>query len=233
MRESKRQVSFEFCEIFCSIQGEGLTQGMPSVFLRLPRCNLHCLWCDTQDLLRKGEITRYNIRELLDIIALRRCSHVVITGGEPALEEHLPDLVNALRAEGYFVTVETNATLIREFHCDLFSMSPKLSNSIGTLSDGRKFADTVNIEAIRYYMELGSYQMKFVARDMQSDFDEIRHVLEQLGPYDPQRVMIMPLAATREELVRIQRNMVRLCMKNGLRYANRLQLQIWDEEPET
>lgn len=232
MQGGKEQVSLEICEIFCSIQGEGLMQGVPSVFLRFPRCNLRCVWCDTQDLLSKGERTRYSIRELLEIIALWNCPHVVITGGEPVLEEHLSDLVSALKEEGYFVTVETNATLIREFQCDLFSMSPKLSNSIRVLPDGRGFPSAVNIEVIRYYMERGCYQLKFVARDIQSDFDEIHRVLEQLGPYDPQRVMIMPLAATRKELCRIQQNMVRLCMINGLRYANRLQLQIWDGKSE-
>lgn len=44
--------------------------------------------------------------------------------------------------------------------------------------------------------------------------------------------MIMPLADCKEELERIQRNMVRKCVKYGFRYANRLQLQIWDNSEE-
>ena len=34
-------------EIFHTIQGEGVSAGMPAVFIRASRCNLHCVWCDT------------------------------------------------------------------------------------------------------------------------------------------------------------------------------------------
>ena len=32
-------------EIFTSIQGEGVTAGLPSTFVRLSLCSLHCDWC--------------------------------------------------------------------------------------------------------------------------------------------------------------------------------------------
>ena len=34
-------------EIFYSIQGESLSSGMPTVFIRLTGCPLRCQYCDT------------------------------------------------------------------------------------------------------------------------------------------------------------------------------------------
>ena len=34
--------------MFASIQGEGVSAGVPSVFVRVAECPLRCTWCDTK-----------------------------------------------------------------------------------------------------------------------------------------------------------------------------------------
>lgn len=67
-------------EMFASIQGEGLLQGIPSVLLRLVGCNLSCSWCDTQDFLQGGRGTYYSLEEIMDALAVYDCRNIVITG---------------------------------------------------------------------------------------------------------------------------------------------------------
>ena len=51
-RIGKKIMKVQISEIFCSIQGEGVFAGVPSVFLRTNGCNLRCCFaggsiCDT------------------------------------------------------------------------------------------------------------------------------------------------------------------------------------------
>ena len=90
----------------------------------------------------------------------------------------------------------------------------------------------VTKEKIKKFIKNYDYQLKFVCRDLDSDFEEVKDLLEKIGTYQLENVMIMPQADCKEELERIQCNMVRKCVKYGFRYANRLQLQIWDNSEE-
>ena len=80
-------------EIFHSIQGEGVTAGTPSVFLRLSTCNLACTWCDTRytwdwdnhDYDR--EVVALDAEDVEQRILGFRCPHLVITGGEPLIQQ--------------------------------------------------------------------------------------------------------------------------------------------------
>ena len=74
-------------ELWYTIQGEGPWAGKPAVFLRLAGCNLRCFFCDTD--FSGG--THYKLQDLVNeistICAHNNCHNVVITGGEPLLQE--------------------------------------------------------------------------------------------------------------------------------------------------
>jgi organic radical activating enzyme len=95
-------------DVFYTFQGEGPDAGRPAVFLRLSKCNLRCFFCDTE--FESGE--PLTARQTFDRImrALPNvCDLVVITGGEPLLQNINP-LVRLLNANKISVAVETAGT---------------------------------------------------------------------------------------------------------------------------
>lgn len=116
-------MSYKLVEIFESLQGEGRNTGRPCVFVRFAGCNLACPWCDT-DVRERFSMT---LEELLAEIASYKAKTVVLTGGEPTLIEGAPELIAALKAAGYFIAVETNATVDAPWlqFVDYVACSPK------------------------------------------------------------------------------------------------------------
>ncbi|MDD2410403.1 MAG: radical SAM protein [Candidatus Methanomethylophilaceae archaeon] len=97
----------KICETFVSIQGEGLMMGAPTLFIRTSGCNLDCSWCDTKYAFGDGRET--DVAQLVEMAA--GISHVCVTGGEPMLQEELPELLEALISEGKHVVLETNGSM--------------------------------------------------------------------------------------------------------------------------
>jgi len=96
-------------EIFVSIQGESTYAGLPCLFIRAAECNLRCTYCDTQYAYTDG--TAMAVSELLEIVRNCGVNLVEITGGEPLLQNDVPELVRQLLEEDYTVLVETNGSV--------------------------------------------------------------------------------------------------------------------------
>jgi len=122
----RRPHTLKTTEIFASVQGEGLRQGEPTIFVRLSGCNRRCGFCDTKKAWRGGrEMPVGEIAETVE--RLRRVSPaawVCLTGGEPLAQEVGP-LVRRFHARGLRVQVETNGTFPPEPGVDWHTVSPK------------------------------------------------------------------------------------------------------------
>lgn len=121
-------MNYNIHEIFYSIQGEGLYTGTPMAFIRLAGCNLNCEFCDT-DYSTTNTLNQYEIstqlREKFPLI-----SHVVITGGEPTIQDlsYLIDHLTYLK--GYRVHLETNGTGPIPPSTHWITLSPKWNSNV-------------------------------------------------------------------------------------------------------
>ena len=107
-------------ETFLSLQGEGYFTGTPAFFLRLSGCNLQCPFCDTHH----QSFTEMTEEEIVQEASRHMPRHIVITGGEPALQL-TKSLVDKLHEAGFFIQVETNGTLPLPEGIDWVTCSPK------------------------------------------------------------------------------------------------------------
>lgn len=107
-------------ETFLSLQGEGFFTGTPAFFLRLSGCNLQCPFCDTHH----QSFTEMSEEEIVHEACCHEPRHIVITGGEPALQL-TQSLVDKLHGAGFFIQVETNGTLPLPDGIDWVTCSPK------------------------------------------------------------------------------------------------------------
>jgi 7-carboxy-7-deazaguanine synthase len=219
-------------EIFYSLQGEGFLAGVPSVFIRVAGCPLRCRWCDTKYTWDKEAGRQYGTEQIVRAVQQWPCKFVVITGGEPMVDSDLPRLVRELKAAGKHITIETaGIAYIPDMSCDLMSISPKLSNSV---PDESKLAAIhknlkLDLAVLGALIDNYNYQLKFVV-DCESDLPEIEKTIEKLANANREKIMLMPQAATRRELLDKSPMVAEFCKHTGYAFSQRLQVLLWNNE---
>ena len=219
-------------EIFCSLQGEGFLAGVPSVFVRLAGCPLQCKWCDTKYAWDQRAGEDYGIYDIVETVQQWPCKFIVITGGEPMINPDLLQFVRQLKAAGKHITIETaGIAYIPDMPCDLMSISPKLNNSVpdDAKSSAAHKDSRLDIAVLQELIDNYEYQLKFVI-DSQDDLPEIQQTIEKIGSVNPEKVMLMPQAATRDEFFTKSPIVANMCKQSGFTFSQRLQVLLWNNQ---
>ena len=101
-------MTLKVCESFYSLMGESTRVGLPAFFIRLSGCNLRCGYCDTAYAYAEGR--EVAAAELLEAAGSFSSRLVLVTGGEPLLQEETLPLLTGLVEAGLEVCLETNGS---------------------------------------------------------------------------------------------------------------------------
>lgn len=231
-------------EIFASLQGEGPSIGRPSVFVRLSRCNLACVWCDTaytwrftgdnrphragESFSRKANQVAMDERDVAQKILMLDPERLVVTGGEPLLQASaLTKLIGLLREirPRMHVEIETNGTVEAppslDRMIDQYNVSPKLAHS-GNSADLALIPERLHA----YALDPRAF-FKFVIATP-ADLDEVL-ALQQDHDIHSSRLQLMPEGTNSADLYRRMHWLAPLAMEHGLRLTDRLHIHVYGD----
>lgn len=236
-------------EIFHTLQGEGASVGLPAVFVRASRCNLHCIWCDTDHTWNftgtpwpheKDSTPGYSKHVKQDVtveitpaeaaarVLAYRCHLTVITGGEPLLQEGaFLEMIGEIRHTDptHHIEVETNGTRIPSpaFYqaVNQFNVSPKLANA------AMPAAVRLQPEALKFFARSPKAWFKFVVSST-TDLEEIDTLL---ATYEipNHHVILMPQGRTTAELDAVSQFLADHCRQKNFRFSDRLHIRLWGD----
>ena len=227
-------------EIFASLQGEGPSQGRPCAFVRLSRCNLACVWCDTAytwrfegdnrphraqlTYERKANQVTLDEEEAAQRIAALGQPRLVVTGGEPLLQApavarmlaFLPDMR---------VEIETNGTVAPPPALDAlvaqYNVSPKLAHS------GNPADLALPPERLRAWAAEPRAAFKFVVA-RPADLEEVLELAERFA-IPRERVWLMAEGTDAATLEAREAWLAPLCLEHGLTLSKRMHIQLYGD----
>lgn len=223
-------------EVFTrTVQGEGPSTGRRASFLRLGACNLSCSWCDTPytwDASRfdlRKELTRRPVEELVAELLDGDPEAVVITGGEPLLQQNKPGwelLLDLLTAAGVEIEVETNGTIPPTPYTarmvTRFNASPKLAHA------GDPEHKRINPEALAALQRTKRAAFKFVCATS-ADVQETARLADEHGI--PRRlVWAMPEGTTPQTVTEHLAAIADPAIAAGFNLTTRLHVLAWGNE---
>lgn len=207
-------------EIFQTIQGEGYYAGIPSIFIRLQGCPVHCVWCDTKYTWTCSDKNKIPFKELIHkkisnqkwsyvstktiLLFIKEkkwtAKHIVITGGEPCIH-NLLNLTEELEKKEYTCQIETSGTQL--ITCSLktwVTLSPKKN----------KYA--------LYKSILRANEIKYPILKKE-DLFYLETILSSIKDTKKYKISLQPISQNKEALDLC----IKTCIKNNWRLSVQLQ----------
>ena len=217
-----------------TLQGEGVSSGMVSTFMRLQGCTLECVWCDTLEVWRYGN--EYTFQEIFDkfesvdlINKFRNGQSLILTGGSPLKQQDaLLKFIYAFIEKYHFkphIQIENEGVLMPNENLvdfiDIWNNSPKLSNS------GMKFRARFKPLVISYLSSRPNSWFKFVIAN-KSDWEEIEN--DYLPLIKKEQIILMPEGVTQDELTKNREFVADMAIANQVRYSDRMHIILWNKK---
>jgi len=241
-------------EVYLAVNGEGMTTGLPTVFVRTSSCNLHCTFCDTfytwnfegtkfstkHDYAPKVNMIAEQMvipsEELAKIIIEKagNVRAVTFTGGEPTIQQfNIVSTIQELKKQSkdeWFVEVETNGTLMLQAPfvklLDQINCSPKLSSS------GNEKILRQQEPVIRSMYEIAQFKQvglcfKFVIRqeNLEHDMQEVKEWQKDMK-MPSKYIYLMPEGIEKDKILEGTAVLEEICMETGYKLSTRLQILI-------
>lgn len=204
-------------KIFYTIQGEGPYAGTPAIFVRLAGCNrgkkedMGCEFCDTSFQFAQGKrMTFQDIVQEMDIkcnqLGREELPLVVITGGEPMMQDNLNRFIHHLWDVSYTnIQIESNGDrLVKGFSSQMAKLvvSPKVvKGTYRRLSEDVFFAASCLKFVISANPMSAYYLIPDYAKEFSGNSENKKVYLSPLTVYKRQTNPDIPASAWNESLV--------------------------------
>lgn len=246
-------MTLSISEIFYSIQGEGVTTGVPSVFIRSQGCNLMCggplgslvkqgkatWWCDSETVWKGGkpytneqiEATFIELNQLQNI--LDGTTHIIWTGGEPTIPRTVAGIIEFMNYmnEKYprnliYNEIETNGTLVvpDEFYTEHID---QINCSAKLQNSGMAKSMRINSKAIEQIKKHNNYWFKIVVSTEEDVQETLSDYIQQYN-IPKGRLILMPGVDNLADLSERTRFAMDMAKKYNVRMCTRAHILSWD-----
>ncbi|MDH3326600.1 MAG: 7-carboxy-7-deazaguanine synthase QueE [Gammaproteobacteria bacterium] len=204
-------------EIFFSLQGESVSSGLPTVFVRLTGCPLRCQYCDTAYAFQGGEWLTFS--EIIKKVTDFGAAYVCVTGGEPLAQKKCKELLSLLCEQGLNVSLETSGAI------PIDGIDPRVSRvmDLKTPGSGEESKNLFgNIELLTEHD-----QLKFVLCSRE-DYDWAKMILNEHDLFGRMEILFSVSFGQ----LRAQ-DLVNWILEDNLivRFQMQLHKLLWDDEP--